>query len=219
MIVSHRHKFIFFATPKTATHAVREALRDHLGADDWEQQSLYKNVALPIPAIQAIGHGHIAVQQLRPHLPREMWDGYFKFGFVRNPFDRFVSAYFFLTRNHRLPGSDDTAQMKAFLKAGQFRRMIHAVPQADLMTSGGGRIGLDYVGRCEDLQSGYDHVCGVLGLPSTPLAHKNTSEHKSYSSYYDEELRSAVASFYRRDFELFGYDANALRPSGLCEAQ
>ena len=29
MIISHRHKFIFFAVPKTATHTIREALRHH----------------------------------------------------------------------------------------------------------------------------------------------------------------------------------------------
>ena len=48
LIVSHEHKYIFFAVPKTATHTVREALRAHLGADDWEQQVLFGEQFLPI---------------------------------------------------------------------------------------------------------------------------------------------------------------------------
>ena len=31
MIISSRHKFIFVAIPKTGTHSVRQALRQHLG--------------------------------------------------------------------------------------------------------------------------------------------------------------------------------------------
>jgi len=219
MIVSHKHKFIFFATPKTATHAIREALRDHLDPGDWEQQSLYRNVALPIPALRAIGHGHISVQQLRPHLPKGMWDDYFKFGFVRNPYDRFVSAYFFLTRNHRAPGQDDTAQMKALFKAERFHRMVHAVPQSHLIANRKGEIGLDFIGRYEDLQGGYDQVCSTIGVPTTALTRKNTSDHEAFGHYYDEELRRAVANFYQQDFELLGYDAGALPPNGMCEVQ
>jgi hypothetical protein len=54
VIISHRHKFIFFAVPKTATHATREALRQHLGPDDWEQQVLFGKQALPMPEIAAL---------------------------------------------------------------------------------------------------------------------------------------------------------------------
>jgi len=206
MIISHKHKFIFFAMPKTATHSIRGVLREHLGPDDWEQQSLCGTTFLPIPPLKAIGHGHLSVQQVKPHLPKEMWDEYFKFGFVRNPFDRFVSAYFFLTRLHRVQGQDDTAGMKAFLQMEQFQRMIHAVPQSLLITDREGAIALDYVGRYENLQQGCDHICSTIGVPPEPLMRKNTSEHAAYNTYYDDELRTAVAKFYRGDFNLLEYD-------------
>ena len=41
MIISHRHQFLFFAVPKTGTHAVREALREHMGDEDLEQAGLF----------------------------------------------------------------------------------------------------------------------------------------------------------------------------------
>ena len=37
MIISNRHRFIFFAVPKTGTHSVRQALRPFLADDDMEQ--------------------------------------------------------------------------------------------------------------------------------------------------------------------------------------
>ena len=40
MIFSSSRKFIFFAVPKTGTHAVRAVLRPFLGDEDWEQQML-----------------------------------------------------------------------------------------------------------------------------------------------------------------------------------
>ncbi len=94
MIISHAHKYIFFAVPKTGTHSIREALREHKGSDAWEQQMLFGRDVMPVPALAAIGHGHISAKQLKPHIPEEMWSDYFKFAFVRNPYDRFISSFF-----------------------------------------------------------------------------------------------------------------------------
>jgi hypothetical protein len=51
MIISHKHKFIFFAIPRTGTHAIRFALRPFLGEEDWEQVGLFKNSLIPISVI------------------------------------------------------------------------------------------------------------------------------------------------------------------------
>ena len=88
MIVSFRHKFIFVAIPKTGTHAVRQALREHLGPEDIEQVGLFVDKRFPMPELAQLEHGHISLQQLRAHLPPEQFDSFFKFAFVRNPFDR-----------------------------------------------------------------------------------------------------------------------------------
>ena len=47
MIVSHRHRFIFAAVPKTGTHAVRQALREQMGDEDLEQVGLFVNKRFP----------------------------------------------------------------------------------------------------------------------------------------------------------------------------
>ena len=48
MIISHQHRFIFVAVPKTGTHSVRQALREHLDHEDIEQVGLFVNKAVPL---------------------------------------------------------------------------------------------------------------------------------------------------------------------------
>ena len=210
MIVSHKHKFIFFAVPKTATHAIRTALRQHLGGDDWEQQTLFGKQYLPFPELAALNHGHISADQLRSFLPVATWDAYFKFGFVRNPFDRFVSACFFLNRKTSNFEADARSFMRDALERPRFRARMLIRPQAHFLTDAHGRLAIDQVGRYESLQSSFDHICSRIGIPVQSLAAKNVSQHGTFDHYYDVELREKVAEFYRDDLRLFGYENDVL---------
>lgn len=206
MIISHEHKFIFFAVPKTATHAIRLALREHLGPDDWEQQVLFGKQYLPIPEIAKLQHGHISAHQIRPHLEPDIWESYFKFGFVRNPFDRYVSTCFFLNRENSNFAASAIPFMKQALSRPRFRERILVKPQNLQLTDTGGQIALDLVGRYETLQQSYDEICARIGIATTNLTRKNPSKHAAYTEYYDDELREIVGNYYKGDLELFDYD-------------
>ena len=207
MIISHKHRFIFFATPKTATHTIREALRQHLGPDDWEQQVSYGAQSLPIPEIAAINHGHITVDQIRPHLDEEVWRDYFKFGFVRNPFDRFVSTCFFLNRSKPNFAAIAPSFMKERITRTRFQQRVLVRPQSLQLCDRDGNSPLDFVGRYEDLQQSYDSICERIGIPNSELGRKNTSGHSDYADYYqDDELRQLVANFYAQDLRTFSYE-------------
>lgn len=206
MIVSHRHRFIFFAVPRTATHSLRRALRKHAGAEDWEQQMLTARQALPVPELAALGHGHISLRQARAHLPREVHARYFKFAFVRNPFDRFVSACCFLNRgNPDFPGNERTF-MKRALSHPPFRRRVLIVPQTELLTDDPGCPAMNYIGCFETLQDSYAEVCSRLGLPAADLETVNAAPRDAWRRYYDDELAAAVSDYYHADFRAFGYD-------------
>ena len=207
MIVSHAHRFIFAAVPKTGTHAVRQALREHLGENDLEQVGLFVSKRFPWPDLAAIQHGHLALRQVRPHLGDEIFDGYLQFAFVRNPFDRFVSYCAFMLR-----GGDDFQRrprdvMRHFLFVEPPERHILFQPQASLLVDEDGTTLLaDRVGRVEDMQGSYDAICARLGIASRPLDRVNAALRGDYRQYYDRALIDGVAARYARDLELFGYD-------------
>lgn len=206
MIISHAHRFIFFAVPKTATHSVRQVLRMHLGEDDWEQQMLFDKQTLPIPELAALGHGHLSVADVQPFLAEHQWQSYTKFAFVRNPFDRFISVCAFLNRDN--PGFKRQAipWMKAALARPRFRNRLLVRPQYLQLTDSDGKLVMDEVGRYEDLQSSLDAIMQRLGLASATLPVMNRSSHAHFQQSYDEELKDLVQAFYAKDLELFNYD-------------
>lgn len=206
MIISHRHGYIFTAIPKTGTHSVRRALREHLGPEDVEQVGLFVQKRMPYADIAAIGHGHISLAQIRPVIGEEMFGRYLKFAFVRNPFDRFVSYCAFMTREDGAFLRNPKDVMRYFLFEDRPLDHLLFQPQHTLVTDAEGRLLTDVVGRVEEMQASYDAIAARLGIPSAALEKVNSSRRDDYRGYYDAELVEGVAEIYRRDLDLFGYD-------------
>lgn len=206
MIISHQHRFVFAAIPKTGTHSVRQALREHMRDTDLEQVGLFVNKRFPYEELARIRHGHISLQQVRPFLGEEAFDTYFKFAFVRNPFDRFVSYCAFMTRETGAFDKDPQQVMRKMLF--ELRPMHHILfqPQHGFVTDEDGRLLSDYIGRVENMQASYDEVCNRIGIPSAALGQANSSKRGEYRDYYDKVLIDGVANLYARDLELFGYE-------------
>lgn len=205
MIVSHAHRFIFAAVPKTGTHSVRQALRGHLGANDVEQARLFVEKALPWPELAAVGHGHLSFEDVRPYLGEHVWRSYFKFAFVRNPFDRFVSYCAFATSRDGGFKRDPKGVMRHFLfTAPPFHHMVFR-PQHMFLTGPDHALQPDLLGKVETMQESYDAIAARIGIASTPLARVNASQHGNWRDYYDRDLIGGVERIYARDLELFGY--------------
>ena len=206
VIVSHRHRFVFLAVPRTASHAVRAALAPLLGPEDWQQEALRLRLRSPLPGLAAIRHGHASARQASAELPATLWRDYFKFAFVRDPFDRFVSICAML--NKRNPGyvGRERAFMKQALARSRFRSRVLVRPQTAMLVDADGGIALDCLGRYECLDASFRGICKRLGIPPRVLGRHNASiAGTPAAAIYDAELQAMVGSFYRRDFELLGY--------------
>jgi hypothetical protein len=205
MIISHQHSFIFAAVPKTGTHSVRQALRENLSEHDIEQVGLFVNKRFPYADLAAIRHGHLALKQVRPHLGEEAFARYFRFAFVRNPFDRFVSYCAFMTRDGDAFDKAPQAVMAHFLFVEPPEQHILFQPQASFLVDDDGTLLTDMVGRVEDMQASYDAICERIGIPARLLEQVNSSKRGDYRNYYTNELRDGVAARYAQDLGLFDY--------------
>tara|TARA_B110000444_G_scaffold260638_1_gene308413 strand:- start:1279 stop:2544 length:1266 start_codon:yes stop_codon:yes gene_type:complete len=139
----------------------------------------------------------------------------FSYAFVRNPWDRLVSAFFYLKGGGNwLPDEEDYEKYLA--KYSNFTDMLlnwdddilnqcHIKEQYKWICDDEENIIVDFVGRFENLQEDFNVVCDKTGIPRNQLPHTNKTKHKSYTEYYDDETKQIVAEKYAKDIEYFGY--------------
>jgi len=144
---------------------------------------------------------------------------YFKFCFVRNPWSKLVSEFFYKKNGTKIwPGPDPRLINCKNINFSSFVRALnlidfsskthwesaHLIPQVDFIKTKDSKI--DFVGRFENLQEDFNTVCRKIGIAEQQLPYKNKSNHKHYTEYYDNETREIVAEKYARDIEYFGYE-------------
>jgi Sulfotransferase family len=146
------------------------------------------------------------------------FQSYFKFTFVRNPWDRLYSAYRFLSaggmndldrswsEKHLAGVEDFEAFVLEALPRRSVRRAVHLRPQVQfLRNSITGKIGVDFVGRFERFDEDFATVAQRLGK-DVSLPHMNGSRFQGdYRSAYSSRMRSVVDSVYAADINAFGY--------------
>lgn len=131
---------------------------------------------------------------------------YFKFSFVRNPWDRAVSTYIFLSlqpkHNHRInPSKTSFLEWTRTLK-GKSGNPFYS---QWYWLSYQGKLAVDFVGRFEVLGQDFQRIADLLSLGPVRLPNINRTGHKHYTEFYVEESRQNIAEVYRRDIEVFGY--------------
>lgn len=153
--------------------------------------------------------------------------GTFRFGFVRNPWDRMVSLYHYLcqktfkhTDNFRQP-EVRAAGFKGWLMDHEFYMQEDYLPAGECWVVGGRDTksmkpmqqrpqmfwldGCDFIGRFEGLAKDFARACKIAGIRASPLPHVNPTQHKQYREYYDNDSQAFVAYHFAEDIEKFGY--------------
>jgi hypothetical protein len=163
------------------------------------------------------GHRRLAVYQIA--FSEQEFNAYFKFAFVRNPWDRLLSAYTFLRQGglnerdrafadrHLSAYANFDAFVRGWLSPANVVRSLHFMPQYRFLCEPGrDRPRTDFIGRFESLERDFEHVRRVLGL-TAPLAHLNrtAASRPDYRAAYSPATCATVARVYRKDIQLFGY--------------
>ena len=176
-----KHNATFLHIPRTGGQSVRAWLMEFEDAK-----------------IMSLGDRHINVKH--PDYKTtvaEFGDLGWTFCTVRNPFDRLVSMFGHLKRvDKNLPPAYN---FKDFVfKYADYETFMK--PISTWFEDGE----IDYIMRFENLANDFKTVKERLGS-SRKLIKKNSSYHKHYSTYYDQETRDFVTDKYKSDLDRFDY--------------
>jgi hypothetical protein len=227
--ISHANRFVFIHLPRTAGSSVIEALRLHCGneLDFNERNVLPRFLQHPrgaellrdlrrfyeLNTLANFPDQHLPARILREFVEPQLWSSYFKFAFVRNPWDLIASSYHFLRQSFEkypatVAGDPDIAYI---VLSVDFTNFVRSLPflrvlgdQLGQITDERGLPLVDFVGRVENLEADWTEICRRTGM-DVRLPHVNSAEHKQYREYYTDETREIIAREFARDIKIFDY--------------
>jgi hypothetical protein len=208
-LVSHSHQFLFVHVPKTAGDSLTETLGPYSEGTELRGGRTTLGQLLPICGQWLVGGRgalpkHATARDIARRLTPEQYEAYFKFAFVRNPWDWWISFYHYVRQDpsHHRHQLARTLTFEEFLRRRGTRKKYRQKP---FLTDTRGRLIVDFVGRFETLHADFHHICSVLKITGR-LGHCNQSRHRDYRGYYTPTTRQLVAEFSAEDIEFFGYD-------------
>ena len=155
---------------------------------------------------------------------RELGDdlrNYYRFAFVRNPWDRLVSWYSMI--EHNKGKYRNKLWDYVICNSSNFEEFIlkctdviddldgtksFAYNQVDYRLDSHGEFVMDFVGKYETFERDVEKVFMQLGVPNVKVPRLNQSQHKHYSQYYTQETKEIVAERFKKDIDMFAYTFN-----------
>lgn len=195
-MIDHNHKFVFIHVPKTAGTSIERFFGHNAFHKKFRTGIPNKEIMIGFDSGSGKYFQHLTISEIHDLLGDDI-ASYFSFGFVRNPWSKIVSSYFFY-KNHGFNSFKD------FLLSSKIPDQSHLMSQYDFFFDRDQQL-VDFIGRFENLDSDFEFVCKKIGFPYKKLLHKNKSNHKHYTEYYDDETREIVAQKYAKDIQHFGY--------------
>lgn len=210
-VLLKKHRAIYFPIPKVACTSILKVCANLLNFKMHPELSVHD---MYFPAIQDLSK-------------IDNYNDYFKFAFVRNPWDRLVSCYSNKIRadsnfnNQWFQNGVSRGLLKYNLfRAGmsfeEFANIVIDIPddkaekhfksQYTFLTNGEDKLLIDFVGKFENLNEDLNRVCQQLNIDSIGLPHLQKSSRKDYRSYYSADLKDKVAARFDRDILIFEYE-------------
>lgn len=231
MIISERKGFIFVHNPKCAGTSVRSALTPYDTTHDlfWNFETWNG---------REIDRAHMPLFMFRSLYPQyfALLSHYLSFMFVRDPYDRAVSA-FNEVRRMLVPTSGEPGSEKNYRQAlnsflanmtekslrREMRKYRHFVRQSDMAFLGQKRL-VDIVMKIEEWPDCLSQLAVFMPDVAARIAQAEkrnvTRMPNRHKSYLDEVSIGKINTIYEQDFDLFGYSRiTAPQPAALATEQ
>lgn len=227
MIISHKYKYIFIKTRKTAGTSIEIALSKFCGPDDiitpimpedeeirmklgyrgpqnysipYSQYSLkdWKNRVLKNKKLQF--YNHIPAALIQKWIDPEVWHSYYKFCFERNPWDKAISLYYYY-----MASNPSKISLNEYIQqAGKWH-----LSNFDIYTING-QVAVNHVALYENLGEELDCLAQRLGLPPGELVLPNAKgnfreDRRPYQEVVDKKSQQIIQDFCCKEIELLNY--------------
>ena len=198
MIISHKHKFIYFKAKKVAGTSTEILLSDLVDKEDIVTPITNGDSSTHQPRNYKGFRNHTIPKYIKNKIGESKFNSYYKFITIRNPFDRVVSWYWWENINKV------KANFKDFVLSNGCNGLASF---SDWLFIGKNCIVDDYI-RYENLEDDTDRIFGKwfdddIVYPTAKSSQRKEKKH--YTKYYDEETKQIVAEKYAKDIEYFGY--------------
>jgi hypothetical protein len=227
MILSHKYKFIFIKTAKTAGTSIEVFLSRHCAPTDivtpveppveGHQPRNYEGFINPIPEIlerpgklfSVLWHTitsrenfyrHMPASEVQKRVPSRVWNSYFKFCVERNPWDKVLSHY-----HMHAAREGGSLSLDEYLTRGRF-----PINYFRYIDRSGTKIIVDRILRYESLLAELDELFSQLNIPfdgTLGVAAKSEyrTDRRPYQQVFNDEQRKIVEKAFAKEIELHGY--------------
>jgi len=208
-LISDNKKFIFFHLYKCGGTSFRKVITDlKIPTNEWEGVH-----GLPLD----VKTNYKALKQI------DKFNDYYKFTFIRNPFDFLVSTYFYGKSypNHFMHNAiiEKNMTMEEFVPYYMNIRLQHKNPSIrpigsnkvvtfqDWLIDEEGNDIMDYVGKLETMDDDIKLIFAKLNIPisKAPTVNVNPNRDKNYRKYYTDKSRAMVEGAFHWSLNKFNY--------------
>ena len=209
LVISKKNKLIFFHIPKNAGTSVSnlllkdenfyypwvilsKILRKFKKTDNFFFDNFQKKIYLFT--------SHETVKTIEKKISSEIYDNFFKFAVVRNPYSRFVSRYNYMKLTNTLKELNFSEFLKKHVKLS-----LIADQQYKFLLNKNGKIGVNKIIKFENINEEMTEFSKVNNLKLSKFKKLNISTTENYKDYYDTNTKKIVEDFCKEDLEFFNY--------------
>lgn len=231
-MINFAHNFLFCHNEKTAGTSITQHLRKVKGNYYVTSNLFEPNLASLECGVLDDNVGNELGHYPNQHIALNVWANfielgdYFTFGFVRNPKERMLSLYlqqlkalgywkggdipdWTLTIDEELSGHLKIPPGKYKFTFDFFVREFvpnAGINQYEQFHSPDGNCLASFVGRYENLENDWKHICEKIKVPYVRLAKTNVSPFVNYDEFYTPDLLEFFVDKYGKEYEAYGYE-------------
>jgi hypothetical protein len=155
-------------------------------------------------------HGVLNYFKTSPFINKKMnmtpqkWDTYYKFCFIRNPYDRIISGWYHVNKLN-IPFSN---YLNLYNKCNDVEFMHVFMPQVRNIINEKGKLDINFIGQFENLEEDFQKVLKNIGVKD--IIHEvskkmNKREHNPFYTYFSQEGLNKVNLILKEDFKYLNF--------------